>query len=108
VAFPVCDWLTFSFGFKALHWNRLVLAGDQIDRAIDITQIPNFPVPAGTVATGLNRPTVFFNQTDLWLRATNVGVELKWSASGRRPRSGAAPRQTRLASATMSSPLHLL
>lgn len=78
VAFPVCDWLTLSLGFKALHWNRLVLAGDQIDRAIDITQIPNFPVPPGTVATGLNRPAVFFNQTDLWLLATNVGVELRW------------------------------
>jgi len=78
VAFPVCDWLTFSLGFKALHWNRLVFAGDQIDRAIDITQVPNFPVPAGTVATGLNRPAVFFNQSDLWLLATNVGVELKW------------------------------
>lgn len=76
--YPVSSHLNFQFGFSALHWNRVLRASDQIDRVIDITQIPNFP-PAGRVApTGFNQPNVSFIQTDLWLLGTRIGVEIIW------------------------------
>jgi hypothetical protein len=78
ISIPILNCLTFSLGFHALYWSKAVLAGEQIDRAIDITQIPNFPGAAGAVPTGLNRPAVPFEQSHLWILATTVGAEFKW------------------------------
>jgi hypothetical protein len=76
---PVTSQLTLSVGFSALYWNRVLRATDQIDRALDVTQIPNFIPPAGTVPTGLGRPAVPFRaQTDLWLLGISFGAEIKW------------------------------
>jgi hypothetical protein len=75
---PVGNQLTLTAGFTALYWNRVARAADQIDRGIDITQIPNFPPAAGTPSTGLARPAVPFRQSDLWLLGISVGLEYRW------------------------------
>jgi hypothetical protein len=69
---------SISVGFTALYWNRVARAGNQIDRSIDITQIPNFPGAAGATPTGLGRPTVLFQQSDLWLLGISLGAEYRW------------------------------
>ncbi|HYV34779.1 MAG TPA: BBP7 family outer membrane beta-barrel protein [Gemmataceae bacterium] len=74
----VTDHITLETGFSALYWNRIVRPGQQIDREIDITQIPNFPVPPGTIPTGLARPGVPFRQSDLWELGISLGLEYKW------------------------------
>src|SRR5205807_1838370 len=76
--YPVGNHLRLSLGFSALYWNNLVRASNQIDRAIDITQIPNNPLAAGAIPTGLARPSVPFTQSDLWLLGINFGVECRW------------------------------
>jgi hypothetical protein len=75
---PVGNHLTLSTGFSALYWTRLLRPGEQIDRDIDITQIPNFPIPPGTTPTGLGTPGVPFRQSDLWVLGITIGAELKW------------------------------
>jgi hypothetical protein len=70
--------ISLSTGFTALYWSRIARPGLQIDRELDITQIPNFPVPAGTIPTGLARPGVPFTQADLWALGISLGVEFKW------------------------------
>jgi hypothetical protein len=75
---PIGDHLTFSVGFSALYSNRVLRAVDQIDRSLDITQIPNFPAAAGATPTGLGRPGVFFQRSDLWVLGISFGVEVKW------------------------------
>jgi hypothetical protein len=75
---PIGDHLTFSVGFSALYWNRVLRAVDQVDRSLDITQIPNFSAPAGTTATGLGRPAVPLQRSDLWVLGISFGVEVKW------------------------------
>jgi hypothetical protein len=78
VAFPCINHVTFSTGFSALYWSRLLRPGQQIDRAIDITQIPNFPPAAGAAPAGLASPGVPFRQGDLWLLGINLGMEVYW------------------------------
>jgi hypothetical protein len=75
---PIGDHLTFSIGFSALYWNRVLRAVDQVDRSLDITQIPNFPAAAGATATGLGRPVVPLQRSDLWVLGLSFGLEVKW------------------------------
>src|SRR5262249_24225799 len=84
VAFPVYERVSLTAAFNALYWSRIIRPRDQIDRVIDITQIPNFPVPPGTVPTGLQRPTVLFDQTHFGALGSHSGVEV--------PGWGAVPR----------------
>jgi hypothetical protein len=70
--------LKFSVGFSALYWSRVLRPGQQIDREIDITQIPNFPPAAGAIPTGLNQPGVLFKQSDLWVLGISFGFEVNW------------------------------
>jgi Putative beta barrel porin-7 (BBP7) len=76
--FPICSYLTLSTGFSALYWNRVLRASEQLDHSIDITQIPNYPQGAGATPTGLGRPGISFQQSDLWLLGINIGAEFRW------------------------------
>jgi Putative beta barrel porin-7 (BBP7) len=78
VCWEVQTHLNLYTGFTAIFWNRIARAGEQIDRQIDITQIPNYPPGAGAIPTGLARPTVPFAQSDLWALGAIFGAEVKW------------------------------
>lgn len=78
VSAPLCPWLTVSTGFSALYWSRVLRPAEQIDRDIDITQIPNFPGAATATPTGLRQPGIPFKQSDLWVLGIHLGVELTW------------------------------
>jgi len=64
-------------GYNFLYWSNVLRAGDQIDRNIDVTQIPNFSAP-GAVPVGQTRPEVLFRETSFWAQGLNVGVEWKY------------------------------
>jgi Putative beta barrel porin-7 (BBP7) len=78
IAFPINDNLTLAFNFSAMYWSRIARPADQIDRAVDITQIPSFPGAAAAVPTALGHPAVPFNQSDLWLLGAMITAEFKW------------------------------
>jgi hypothetical protein len=78
ISVPLTSHLTFSTGFSTLYWSRILRAGQQIERDLDITQIHNFPPAATAIPTGLNQPGVPFKQSDLWVLGINVGFELKF------------------------------
>lgn len=63
-------------GYSILFWNRLVRPGDQIDRVLDTSQIPNYPKEA--VPTSFARPAMPFNQTTFWAQGVTVGIEVAW------------------------------
>jgi hypothetical protein len=75
---PLMSCLTLSTGFSVLYWNRVLRPALQVDRAIDISQIPNFPPAAAAVPTGLNQPGVPFHQSDLLLFGFSIGLEFNW------------------------------
>jgi hypothetical protein len=78
MAFPITGHLTLAVGFTALYWSRVAPVGAQVDRVIDITQIPSFPGAATATPTGLSRPQVPFNEAGLWLLGTFLSAEVKW------------------------------
>jgi hypothetical protein len=70
--------LTLTLGFSALYWDRFLRPGLQIQREIDITQIPNFPPALTATPTGLGNPSVPMRQADLWVMGITFGLEFKW------------------------------
>ena len=63
-------------GYNFLYWSNVIRPGDQIDRTVDVTFVPN--PPAGVPASGQIRPMPLFKQSDLWVQGIQFGVELRW------------------------------
>jgi hypothetical protein len=78
LAVPINDNLTLALTFTTMYWSRIARATDQIDPAIDITQIPSFPGGAAAAPAGRSHPAVQFNQSDLWLMGFMLSAEFRW------------------------------
>jgi hypothetical protein len=63
-------------GYNYLFWSNVVRPGDQIDRVLDETLIPNPRI--GVVPAGQNRPAVPFRQSSLGIHGIQFGLELRW------------------------------
>ena len=61
-------------GYNCLYWTNTLRPGDQIDRVVDLSFVPNFAA-GGTVA---NRPLPTFRQADVWAQGVQFGVEARW------------------------------
>jgi hypothetical protein len=66
--YHTCSGIVLSLGYSFLYWNDAVLAGNQIDRAINLSQLPG-PV------VGELRPLFHFQRSDYWAMGLNFGVE---------------------------------
>jgi hypothetical protein len=73
LGFRVTNHMKLLLGYSFLYWSNVARPGDQIDRVIDVTKIPNsgLAVPA----TGQNRPMPIFKGTDFWAQGISFGVE---------------------------------
>jgi hypothetical protein len=63
-------------GYNFLYWTNVVRAGDQIDRVVDVTLVPN--PPAGVPFSGQYRPQPTFNQTNLLVNGIQFGIMGRW------------------------------
>jgi hypothetical protein len=63
-------------GYTFLYWSNVVRPGNQIDRVIDISQVPNtgLAVPSA----GGNHPAALFKSTDFWAQGLSFGMEFKF------------------------------
>jgi hypothetical protein len=75
-SYVICRHASLVAGYQFIYWSRVLRPGDQIDRVIDASQIPNFPV--SVTPTGVARPTVPFKQTDFWAQGLTVGLQFVW------------------------------
>jgi hypothetical protein len=64
-------------GYDFLYWTNVIRPGTQIDRNLDITQIPNFAVP-GVKPLSSPQPFAPLNSTDLWAQGISFGFELRF------------------------------
>jgi hypothetical protein len=76
LGFQVTDWCRLSVGYSFLYLSSVVRPGDQIDRVLNVTRIPNF-VP-GAVPSGPLRPMPLIHDTDFWAQGINFGVEFRF------------------------------
>lgn len=77
IAIPFGNRLTVNLGYTFLYWDRVIRAANQIDRVIDITQIPSFPT-GGVASTGEAHPGVLFRDRSLFIQGFNVGLTFVW------------------------------
>lgn len=63
-------------GYNVMYWSSVIRPGDQIDRTVDLTLVPN--PPANVPPSGQFRPQPTFKQSDLWVQGVQLGVELRW------------------------------
>jgi hypothetical protein len=73
----VCDNLYFTVGGTFIFWNRVIRPGDQIDRVVDLNQLPNFGTP-GPLLSGVARPGVNFNQSYYTIYGLTIGAQFVW------------------------------
>jgi hypothetical protein len=66
-----------TFGYNFLYWSSVARPGAQIDRVLDVTQIPNFPV-TGVPPVGQDRPAASFRSEGLWVQGLTFGLECSW------------------------------
>jgi hypothetical protein len=76
VGCQLTDQLRFTVGYNLLYWSEVIRPGEQIDRVIDETLIPNFG--ARHPPAGQNRPMVLFKQSDYWAQGLTFGLEYKY------------------------------
>jgi hypothetical protein len=78
--YQITSHIRASVGYDFLYWSSVVRPGDQIDRTLDPTKIPNFtPLPPGVTGPASPvRPAVPFRDTDFWAQGLTVGLELTW------------------------------
>lgn len=75
--YVVCRHMSLTAGYQFVYWSRVLRPGDQIDRVLDVTQVPNLPAN-GVTPTGIARPAVSFHQTDFWAQGLVVGLQFTW------------------------------
>jgi hypothetical protein len=76
VGYQINDNVRVFAGYNFLYWTGVMRPGDQIDRSLDVSRIPNFPVNAAPVST--IHPSVPFKTTDFWATGVNVGIEFRY------------------------------
>jgi hypothetical protein len=72
-------WLTpalkFYAGYNFLYWTNVIRPGDQIDRVVDLTFVPNsLPV----ASSGQLRPQALFRESNMWVTGVQFGLEWRW------------------------------
>ena len=63
-------WKIFA-GYTVIYYSNAVLAGNQIDRAVNLSQVPGPPV-------GPLRPEFSFVNSDFIIQGINIGAEYRW------------------------------
>lgn len=74
VAYQVNSWLRLSLAYRYLFWSNTVRPADQIDRTVNLTQVPTSQL-FGPL-TGPARPLVLFHETAFWMQQMAFGAEL--------------------------------
>ncbi|MEM1224196.1 MAG: BBP7 family outer membrane beta-barrel protein [Planctomycetota bacterium] len=74
--YQLTDQLRATFGYTLLYWSNVVRPGDQIDRLVDIDQLPSGPIATTPVIRTF--PEFAFNTTDYWAQGLSFGAEYRW------------------------------
>jgi hypothetical protein len=76
VGYQVTQHLRAFVGYTFLYWSNVVRPGDQIDRALNPTQLP--VTAAAPHLIGPARPVPLFSDTDFWAQGISFGVEFRY------------------------------
>jgi hypothetical protein len=76
VGYQVTEQLRAFVGYSFLYWSSVDRPGDQIDRAVNPSQLPS---AGGTpMLVGAARPAPVLRDTDFWAQGINFGLEFRY------------------------------
>ena len=83
LGYDIHDCIRLTVGYNFLYWSSVMRPGDQVDRNIDVTNIPNFQARDVngnliTTATNPGHPAVLLKDTDFWAQGVTFGVEFRY------------------------------
>jgi hypothetical protein len=76
VGYQLTSNLRLFVGYNVLYWSSVLRPGDQIDRVLDVTRIPNFST--GSPPVSQVRPVVLFKDSGFWAQGATFGLELRY------------------------------
>lgn len=80
VGYQVTEHINAFVGYNFLYLSNVLRPGDQVDRSIDVTQVP-FALGSTVMlppVTGVRHPVVPLRESDFWAQGVNVGVEIRY------------------------------
>jgi hypothetical protein len=77
LSYHVADWWRVFVGYDFLYWSSVVRPGDQVDRSLDVSKIPNFGATQTSIVSP-PRPAPLLIGTPFWAQGINVGMELRY------------------------------
>jgi hypothetical protein len=76
VGYQVTEHLRAFVGYSFLYWSNVARPGDQIDRAVNPTQLPVSATAPHLI--GPARPAPVLRDTDFWAQGISFGVEFRY------------------------------
>jgi hypothetical protein len=77
VGYHVGDRSRFFVGYTFAYLSELARPGDQIDRVVNVAQVPVVN-PGGGPLTGAARPETLIRSTDFWTHGLSLGMEFRY------------------------------
>ncbi len=62
-------------GYNFLYWSNVIRPGTSIDRVLDVTQIPNFPLHPEPAPVPGRHPAPVFHEVGFWAQGLTFGLE---------------------------------
>ena len=70
--------LRLAVGYNFLYLNNALRPGDQIDPGLDVTRIPNFPLPGTVQRLAAVRPAPTLRDTDVFAQGISFSLQWNW------------------------------
>lgn len=70
--------LRLAVGYNFLYLNSVLRPGDQIDPGLDVTRIPNFPLPGNIQRLSTPRPAPTLRDSDLFAQGISFSLQWTW------------------------------
>ena len=74
LGYDLTECLAATFGYTVIYWDRVVRAGEQIDRQVN----PNLLPPELVPLTGPLRPEFEFEENGFWAQGMSFGLSYVW------------------------------
>jgi hypothetical protein len=78
VGYQFTDHCRGYIGYNLIYWNSVVRAGDEIDRAVNVRQLPRTGAQTPPDLVGDRRPAFTFRGSDFWAQGVTFGLELTY------------------------------
>lgn len=78
IGYQITNHLSAYMGYNFLYVSNVVRPGDQIDRAVNTSQIPILRGGAGGLGGGPARPAFVFRGSDFWAQGLMWGLEYRY------------------------------